>query len=82
MQISELTSREIGPLKVGGIYFSGYWQQNYEVLHIGIGHASRICSSPWSATIRWADGRESTHCTAWDSRRDQVVRQPEGVTHG
>jgi hypothetical protein len=61
----------IGPRKVGGRYFSGGWRQEYDVLAL-----SDTGRAGWRITVRWADGRETSHCTAWDPRRDRVVSQP------
>jgi hypothetical protein len=61
-----------GPRVPGGRYLCGYWQEEYEVLSFGAG----MCGSDWSVTVRWADGRTTTHCTAWDPRRDRVISQP------
>ncbi|WP_329521118.1 hypothetical protein [Spirillospora sp. NBC_01491] len=63
-------SEEIGPRKVGGRYYNGYWGQEYEVLDI---ETDRSSWPVWQVTIRWADGREAAHCTAWDTQRDRVV---------
>lgn len=60
-----------GPQQVGGRYFCGYWQQEYDVLD--------LVTEPratWSITVRWADGTTGTHFTSWDARRDRVVSQP------
>lgn len=51
------------PRVVGGTYRSGYWKKNYKVL-------SR--RGQW-LHVEWEDGTKTTHCTAWDSRRDKVV---------
>lgn len=58
-----------GPQKVGGVYFCGYWQQQYTVLAI-------TEDLRW-IRIQWDDGRIGTHMTPWDARRDKVIRQPE-----
>lgn len=64
------------PRKPGGRYWSGYWQEEYTVEAMfsqirpeipGWGH-----SDGWM-TVRWADGHTTTHCTAWDERRDRVL---------
>lgn len=53
---------EIGPRRVGGRYWDGYWGQAYKVLDIKID----IPRERWSMTVQWDDGRISTHATAWD----------------
>ena len=61
----------IGPQKVGGVYYCGYWVQRYTV--------TAISFKPARISVRWDDGTESTHCTAWNSR-DKVISQPgEGL---
>ena len=54
------------PRKVGGTYRSGYWQQDYTV------RAMRGDE----VTAEWADGRITSHCTAWDARHDQIISEP------
>jgi hypothetical protein len=61
----------IGPRKVGGWYYSGYWGQDYYVAAIECPH-----SVPW-ITVYWQDGREATHSTAWDPRRDKILVEPQ-----
>ena len=56
-----------GPCRVGGTYYCGYWRLTYIVLAV----------NPDSITVRWADGRLSTHRTAWDWHRDTVISEPE-----
>ena len=58
------------PRKVGGRYLSGYWQEEYEVTAMWTEHGTQ-----W-LTCKWAAGHSTSHCTAWDSRRDRVVSQP------
>ena len=53
-----------GPRRVGGRYFSGYWRQTYDVLAI----------DGDTLTVRWQDGRTTTHSTPWDQSADKVVR--------
>lgn len=61
----------IGPRKAGGRYFCGYWKQEYDVLSVADnGRAG------WRMTVRWEDGRETSHCTSWDAARDRIVSQP------
>jgi hypothetical protein len=61
----------IGPQKVGSRYYCGYWGQEYDVLNIETG---RTDWPAWRIKIRWEDGRETWHSTAWDPDRDRVVR--------
>jgi hypothetical protein len=64
-------AREIGPQRVGGRYYCGYWGKEYDVLDID---TDRTAWPAWQITIRWEDGRETSHCTAWDADRDRVIR--------
>jgi hypothetical protein len=60
----------IGPQRVGGRYFCGYWQEEYDVLAVTTGRA-------WSITVRTVGATETrTHCTPWDARRDRIISQP------
>lgn len=61
------------PRVVGGLYFCGYWQQEYTVTAICDRDGTR-----WF-TVKWSDGHQTTHCTAWDPRRDRVIRLPEDI---
>lgn len=63
-------STQIGPRKVGGRYYNGYSGQEYEVLNIETG---RPTWPVWLITVRWADGHTTSHCTAWDPKRDRVL---------
>lgn len=56
--------RNKDPRRVGGRYVSGYWQQTYEVVAID---GDKI-------TVRWEDGRTTTHSTPWDDRKDKAVQ--------
>ena len=71
----------VGPRKVGGIYRSGYSGDVYEVLHIGIGHETRIHWSPWSITVRTVgDDWTRTHCTAWcDESTDRRTHMHDSI---
>lgn len=61
----------IGPQRVGGRYFCGYWREEFTVLSFqGSGNATGMM------TVRWAKGNTTTHCTPWDPQRDRVVSQP------
>lgn len=70
---ADWVANQVGPRKVGGRYYNGYWGQEYEVLKIDDNPDSW---GPWEITVRWDDGRESTHCTGWDPERDRVIAQP------
>lgn len=61
----------IGPRVVGGMYRSGYWRRNYTVTAIEI-----TDGTAWSMTVQWEDGDTTTHCTAWDRKRDAVLCTP------
>lgn len=54
---------KIDPRKVGGRYFSGYWRDEYTVLELR--------PAGW-LRVRWSDGHETVHATAWDPKRDRV----------
>lgn len=58
-----MNNRIVGPRKVGGRYFCGYWRVGYSVTAID-GHMM---------TCVWDDGKTTTHCTAWDNRFDRVL---------
>lgn len=63
-------AREIGPHKVGGRYYNGYWGQEYEVLSLETDTGDW---RGWEITVRWEDGRTTSHCTAWEPKRDRVL---------
>ncbi|MFJ2833590.1 hypothetical protein ACIPC1_39635 [Streptomyces sp. NPDC087263] len=65
-------ANQVGPRQVGGRYYSGYWDLAYEVLNIDDNPDNW---GPWEMTCRWDDGRDTTHCTAWDPKRDRVISQ-------
>lgn len=66
-----------GPRVPGGLYRCGYWAEDYEVLAMWSTVDGR---QPW-LTVRWADGRETTHCTRWDGRRDRTRGFPGVSDH-
>ena len=72
MTMSDYYAREIGPRRVGGRYYCGYWRQEYEVL--AIHHGAPVWG--WLISVRWDDGRITHHATAWDPRYDSVISQP------
>jgi hypothetical protein len=59
-----------GPRRVGGIYLSGYWGEQYEVLDL----------AGYSVRIRWvtgpSKGQERCHSTGWCYSTDRVCSQP------
>lgn len=62
----------IGPRKVGGRYLNGYWRQSYTVIAIFDWYGQ-----PWMI-VKWEDGNQTSHCTAWDERRDRILAEPDG----
>lgn len=73
----------IGPRKVGGVYYSGYWGTNYEVLAIDDeGCTITVRDLPLDqqpATVQKSlvdPTHIRRHFTAWDYRRDRVISQP------
>lgn len=64
--------REIGPRRVGGTYRCDYWGLKYEVLNID---KEPRGWEPWLITVKWEDGRKTSHCTAWRDG-DSVISQP------
>lgn len=75
MTWEEWTNLQIGPRKVGGRYRVGTHGPEYTVLDIERG--PRTSWPSWQISVRWADGRETSHCSRWDSGRDTVISQPE-----
>lgn len=69
--------RALGPRRVGGWYWSGYWRTGYTVVSIDYSfHDGDPASPSWAITVRWDEGHRSTHCTPWDERRDSCHRPP------
>lgn len=60
----------IGPREVGGRYYSHCSGREYTVINI---ETNRPSWPIWQITIRWEDGREASHCTAWDPDRDRII---------
>ena len=50
--------------KLGAFYWSGYWSKYYKVLKIEGRYV----------TVKWQNGKENTHCTSLDSRRDYLLK--------
>lgn len=64
----------IGPRVVGGRYHCGYWNRAYTVQSFHYGERGGV-----AITVRWdAAPRDPEHCTthftAWDPKRDRVLR--------
>jgi hypothetical protein len=77
MTYEEWIATQIGPRVVGGRYNHGDATSTYEVLAIERGPRPLGVWPVWDITVRFEqDGRETTHCTGWDARRDTVVAQP------
>lgn len=77
MTYEEWIATQIGPRLVGGRYSHGDAASTYEVLAIEPGPRPLGTWPVWDITVRYdQDGRETTHCTGWDARRDTVVAQP------
>jgi hypothetical protein len=59
------------PRMVGGRYFNGYWGREYTVEAMG------MVNGFLTFRVRWEDGHETTHATAWSKRLgDRVISQP------
>lgn len=65
-------AKHLGPRQVGGRYHNWYWNQEYTVELIRFDELG----TPW-LTVRWADGHVTTHCTAWDAKRDRIIADAE-----
>lgn len=77
MTYEEWIATQVGPRVVGGRYNHGDAASTYEVLAIEHGPRPLGTWPVWDITVRYVqDGRETTHCTGWDARRDIVVAQP------
>ncbi|MGC9478814.1 NUDIX domain-containing protein [Streptomyces sp. WG4] len=77
MTYAEWIATQVGPRLVGGRYSHGDAASTYEVLAIERGPRPLGTWPVWDITVRYdQDGRETTHCTGWDARRDTVVAQP------
>jgi hypothetical protein len=70
-------AQAIGPRRPGGWYWCGYWRTGYTVVSIDYSfHDGDPASPTWQITVKWDDGRRTTHCTPWDSSRDSCHRPP------
>jgi hypothetical protein len=56
----------VGPRRVGGRYYCGYWRWEYTVLAIEYSHGGWLITEATDEEA--AEGRSRTHCTAWDER--------------
>ncbi|MFB7454037.1 hypothetical protein [Streptomyces sp. NPDC056194] len=75
MTHEEFVNLQVGSRRVGGRYRVGANGEEYEVVEIDRGPRGTWPS--WQITVRWqSDGRETTHCTGWDDRRDSIVSFP------
>lgn len=70
MTYEEWISTQIGPRVVGGRYDHGDDASAYDV--VDIDHGPRTEWPVWQITVRGTDGRERTHCSGWDARRDRI----------
>lgn len=66
-------ARQLGPRQVGGRYYSGSRDQEYEVVTVDDEPDSW---GQWEITVRWDDDHESTHCTPWAPDQDHVIATP------
>ncbi|MGW1037590.1 NUDIX domain-containing protein [Streptomyces antibioticus] len=83
MTYEEWIATQVGPRVVGGRYNHGDAASTYEVLAIERGPRPLGVWPVWDITVRFEqDGRETTHCTGWDARRDTVVAQPPADDEG
>ena len=69
LKLNEHQAFILGPREVGGVYYSGYWRCFYLVLAVDL--TSQACGA--CLTCLWEDNTITTHCTAWDACRDEVV---------
>ncbi len=69
---AEWIAQAIGPRRVGGHYWDGYWNREYIVEHIEL----HVPIWDFLVTVRWPDGHKTTHCTPWDTAHDRVICQP------
>lgn len=63
-------TQAIGPRRVGGRYYCGYWGLAYTVTALW---RESEGPGPWEIVVRWDDGRSTRHATAWDARYDRVL---------
>lgn len=71
-------ARPADPRKVGGVYWSGYWAEQYTVLAI---QPSHCYDGTTCFTVKWAErGGTNTgtshHSTAWNFGRDRIISEP------
>jgi len=81
------TQAQADPREVGGRYFCNYWRHEYRVDAIDETNGIKWFTVTWIPTEdathprqseQWrGDGyHQSRHCTAWDSRSDEIVSEP------
>lgn len=75
-------AQSIGPQKVGGVYWSGYWRETYTVTEVTLdssGHWSVTCD--WHGDAQCANPRPprkgQPHHTPWHMTADRIIRQPD-----
>lgn len=82
-ELDQATRAAIGPRRVGGIYRNGYLDCQYRVEEVLTGEAAWAVIPFSEYVLVEVDltgpraGRSRVHCTAWDSRRDEIVEMPE-----
>lgn len=59
--------------KVGFTYWCGYWQKSYTVLKKNFYHDKNRKNRFKSVTVLWEDGKETTHMTSLDPKRDYLL---------
>lgn len=73
--IAEWQARAIGPQVPGGRYLCGYWQEEYELLALGM---LTDRATLWFR-VRWLTGPSAgavvTHMTSWNARADRVLAE-------
>lgn len=69
--VQDVLNEHGDPRRIGGVYWSGYWQQSYTVLRIFASLGRTL-----NYIVQWDDGVTTEHCTAWDKRGDRVVYDP------
>lgn len=64
--------------EVGQWYWCGYWQQAYKVTHVEYKTAQgkQLLEE---VTVKWDDGKYTTHCTQLDPRHDYKLYKEDKV---
>lgn len=68
IQVKELPKNAL--YEKGKIYWCGYWQQWYKVIHVVYDYSHNNCPLLKSVTVEWQDGSTGRHRTRLDSLRD------------